>query len=551
MVADCRRDSLIQMAARRTWEIELPNGDYLVNLMLGDPRYAADKGIRIEDRLHGHEDPKAPFHVLESVPVELSDGRLTLEGVKGNCPVCFIEIVPAKEGFPKRKLAKPSKAKQLAFPGAEGFGKFVSGGRGGEVYHVTNLNWTGPGSLAWGVQSIYGGHPRTVVFDVSGHISARPGDGPLRFNAANLTIAGQTAPGNGITIRDQPVIATHSSNLILRYLRLRLGDEKKGEKSAPDTMTMEDCDGVILDHLSLSWSIDGLLDTRRMGPFTVQWCVFAEPLNHSLHPKGSHGYLMSFRSLDHSLSIHHNLFSSGTTRHPTLGDSTAELNAPGVICDFRNNVVYNWGGGNLKAGATRINLVNNVFRPGSSSRGKTALIAVQAPESQAWLHGNVWNSHLEELTADCVRLTADNHLGAHYKYANGGDRSTFEAGREFGLGEFSIPDETAMEAFETVLQHAGASLSRDAADSRMTRNVRAGKGRIIDSQKDVGGWDEKPSVIRPADFDTDQDGMPDAWEKARSHLDPNNPDDRNGDENGDGYTNLEEYLNALATRSGR
>ncbi len=202
----------------------------------------------------------------------------------------------------------------IAFPGAEGAGKFTQGGRGGDVYHVTTLEDSGPGSLREGVESIKG--PRTIVFDISGMIRLRT-DLEIR-DKSYLTIAGQTAPGKGITIADRTVKIKNCNHIVVRYLRVRLGDENKPAESGPDCITVEYDDHIILDHLSLSWGIDGNGDFRGLKNATVQWTIFSEALDDSLHRKGPHAKCTSFRDSKGVATLHHNIYASSRERHPSI-----------------------------------------------------------------------------------------------------------------------------------------------------------------------------------------------------------------------------------------
>ena len=194
----------------------------------------------------------------------------------------------------------------LAFPSAEGFGKYTKGGRGGVVYHVTNLRDDGPGSLRFGIDTA--DNPRTIVFDVAGAIELTS---PIRMeNKSYLTIAGPTAPGKGITIRDHAMVINKCSNVVVRYLRLRLGDKNKGDSSGEDVMTVDYCDQIILDHLSLSWGIDGNSDYRGNSNMTLQWLLYAEALHNSLHPKGAHAMCTSLRDCHGNTTLHHNIYST-------------------------------------------------------------------------------------------------------------------------------------------------------------------------------------------------------------------------------------------------
>jgi pectate lyase len=433
---------------------------------------------------------------------------------------------------------RASAAETPAFPGAEGFGRFAKGGRGGDVYQVTTLADSGPGSLREGIRSATG--PRTIVFEVSGTIELKS---RLVLDKPNITLAGQTAPGDGITIKDFTFQVARATNVIVRYLRFRLGDENKakGAKGGDDTLNTDDVDRVIFDHCSLSWAIDGTHDLRRGGNFTLQWCILSEALNLSLHNKGTHAMCASYRDASGNLSLHHNLFSTCRDRHPSLGSAKAP---PQYIIDFRNNLIYNWS-----AGATAnfcdhfVNCISNVWRPGPMS-GSTLPIAMKGslPDmSKGHMEGNVFEGR-DELTRDNYAALDWHrwlHPGSNYKYR--GTLADWKVDKTADVG-VAPRTEPALAAAELVLAHAGASLHRDAVDLRVIDNARNHKGKVIDSQKEVGGW----PVLRglPAPVDSDHDGMPDEWEKSHG-LNPNNPSDRNGDRDGDGYTNLEEYLNSL------
>jgi len=430
--------------------------------------------------------------------------------------------------------------RQLAFPGAEGFGRFARGGRGGEVYHVTTLADGGPGSLRHGIQTASG--PRTIVFDVSGTIALRS---ELRIDKSYLTLAGQTAPGDGITLRDHTLSLKNCHDIVIRYLRVRLGDQHK-VPGGYDTLATNDFDNVILDHLSLSWAIDGTHDFRAGGNFTIQWSILSEALHDSIHPKGPHAMCASYREPDGPISLHHNLFSTCRDRHPTLG--SADAGDPLTIVDFRNNVVYNWS-------ATAnfcdhfVNAVNNYWRPGPETDRQRLPIAMKGglPDAaRGFMDGNVFEGRDDWTDDNYASLDFHRwlHPGSGYRYA--GTVSDWK-GQRPQLGADTPVTQSAPQAYELVLARAGASLSRDAVDERVIADVRNRTGRRIDSQDEVGGWPIlKTRAVRP---DADRDGMPDKWEAAHG-LDPDDPADGPQDRNHDGYTNLEKYLNALVPTVG-
>lgn len=425
-----------------------------------------------------------------------------------------------------------------AFPGAEGFGRVAIGGRGGDVFHVTSLADAGPGSLREGLRSAKG--PRTIVFDVSGTIQLRSA---LVLDKSFITIAGQTAPGDGITLRDFTFQIRKAHDVVVRYLRLRLGDQNKevGAKGGDDTFNTEDIDRVIVDHCSLSWAIDGTHDLRRGGNFTLQWCIISEALNHSLHSKGSHAMAASYRDLSGPITLHHNLFSTCRDRHPTLGSAQEP---PSYVVDFRNNLIYNWSDGGTSNFADHfINCVNNVWRPGPMTNAKKLPIAMKGslPDlARGYMSGNVFEDR-DDLTRDNY-AALDFHRWLNdstgYKY-RGTVASWKSAPPDLGV---NLPQtEPAAAAAERVLARAGASLARDAVDERVTTNARERKGKLLDSEQEVGGWPALKS--KPAPLDTDGDGMPDAWETAHG-LNPKNAMD-GAKSAASGYTNLEEYLNSL------
>jgi hypothetical protein len=424
---------------------------------------------------------------------------------------------------------------QLAFPGAEGFGRFARGGRGGDVYHVTTLDDDGQGSLRDGIRSAEG--PRTIVFDLSGTILLKS---PLVIDKSYLTIAGQSAPGDGICLRDQTFRIRKASHIIVRYLRIRLGDQNKPRPSGPDCIDTTDIDHVIFDHLSAGWGIDGNHDLRRGGNFTLQWSIYAEALNNSLHHKGSHAMLASFRDLTAGISLHHNLLASSRERHPTLGGSPRT--DPKALADFRNNVIYNLEGA-TNLGNCKINVINNYYRPGPNTPTDRLPLAIKAENrgaTKVYLSGNLFEG--------TNKFDRDNLLAVDFvRWAKGNYLTTTAAevrhDSEFSLDKIPFT-QSARYAYETVLARSGASLVRDAADTRIVKGVRDRTHHMIDSQDEVGGWPELKT--KPAPSDRDRDGIPDRWENDHG-LHPDDASDGNRDRDNDGYTNLEEYLNGLVS----
>jgi pectate lyase len=423
---------------------------------------------------------------------------------------------------------------QLAFPGAEGFGQFARGGRGGDVYYVTNLADDGPGSLRYGIRTAQG--PRTILFNVSGTIALKS---RLVVDKSHITLAGQSAPGDGICLRDHTFRIKSASHIIVRYMRFRLGDENKPMPSGDDCINTDDVNHVIFDHISASWGIDGNHDLRRGGNFTLQWSIYTEALHDSLHEKGPHAMLASFRDLTAGITLHHNLFASSRERHPTLGGSPRTY--PEAVVDFRNNVIYNVEGA-TNLGNCKINMVNNYFRPGPNTPDDHYPVAVKAENpgaTKAHLRGNVFER--QEI------FTKDNFRAIDFaRWSKGNYLHTTLADvrvtQEYNLAANRPRTQSAMEAYELVLRESGASLSRDAADERLVQGVRNRTHRMINSQRDVGGWPELHSTAPRSD--RDRDGMPDQWESEHD-TNPDDALDGNRDLDNDGYTNLEGYLNSL------
>lgn len=429
-----------------------------------------------------------------------------------------------------------------AFPGAEGYGRFANGGRGGDVYHVTNLDDSGKGSLRDAIKSKKADVPRTVVFDVGGTIKLKS---PLKIESVKgLTLAGQTAPGDGITLRDHGIAFSKCSDIVVRYLRFRLGDETKTSEDVINVgPEKEGCRDMIFDHLTATWGIDGIMDVYAADRFTMQWCLFGEALHESTHHKGGHAMLMSIRKTRGNVSIHHNLLFSSRDRHPTLGGYPPPQSSADAIFDFRNNVIYNWEGAcNLATG--RFNLVNNYWRPGPNTDFKRDPYPI-APKAEAqnvttgFLGGNVFEGKPE--------WSSDNYAAFQWgvrggKYIGEVTPEKFKQPAEIVAKTDRPATQSAEAAYELVLTKAGASKVRDSADERVIAGVKDRTHRRIDSQKEVGSWPRLKNGEAPKDGDSD--GMSDTWEKAHD-LDPGDSSDGNITQK-DGYTNLEHYLNSLA-----
>jgi pectate lyase len=393
-----------------------------------------------------------------------------------------------------------------AFPDAEGYGKYTSGGRGGSVYEVTNLNDSGPGSFRDAVSQ----SNRTIVFRVSGDIELQS---TIHIQSSNLTIAGQTAPGDGICIRDYPTIIRGANNIILRYVRFRLGD-RYGLNS--DAFGIDNgCQNIIVDHCTMSWGVDECFSTYHGNPkyITVQWCIVGEGLDLNGHSMGG---LWGGHT-----SYHHNLVHTNNSRHP-------KYNSDSDPTDSRNNVIYNWRANSAYTGSQgKVNLVNNYYKAGPATGSLKHRIVQASDTFRMYISGNY--------VAGYPAITADNWNG-------GVDDPPIRHHEPFDV-PYPIPEQSAVDAYHEVIRHVGASFPRrDDADNRAIKNLVDSTGSILVRQSDAGGFPRLYSL--PAPDDTDHDGMPDDWEDAEG-LDKNDPEDRNGDKNGNGYTNLEDYLNGL------
>ena len=463
--------------------------------------------------------------------------------------------------------------RMIAFPGAEGFGRFTTGGRGGKVYHVTTLEDNGKtslvGSFRWAnAQS----GPRTIVFDVSGTIMLKSA---LRISK-NTTVAGQTAPGDGICLANYPV--TLDENVIVRYVRFRLGNEAiKTNPTAHegDGLGAMDRKNIIVDHCSVSWSIDECLSVYGSKDITVQWCISSQSLVNAGHSKGSHGYGGNWGGS--GASYHHNLMIHHTSRTPRLGPRPGTQTDERM--DLRNNVIYNWGGNGCYGGeGMNVNIVNNYYKPGPGTPSGTKgmrIASINIRTSDYTKHNtaspnewdkmwHVWGKYFVDgnVNSKYSQVTDDNWTYGIYNQidANGNDGTYTEVTKdtirlEEPIAFVATTTHTAEQAYEKVLQYVGACLHRDALDDIMISDARdgvatftgSGNGKgFINSQDDVKSkiptlWPELKQEAPKAD--TDGDGMPDEWEDSHG-LDKNNKADGNQTGEG-GYTNLEIYLNSL------
>ena len=422
----------------------------------------------------------------------------------------------------------------------EGGGAAVTGGDGGSIYRVTRLDDgldpnTGlpqAGTLRYAVNQT---GVRRVLFSVAGtiHLTSE-----LRIKTGSITIDGQSAPGDGICIADYPLVI-NADNVIVRFLRVRLGDESNTES---DAVSVNNATGVVLDHLSCSWSVDECVSCYGNTNFTMQYCIVSESLKESIHGKGSHGYGGIWGGTN--ASFHHNMLAHHDSRNPRFDHSYVNNTCFGPI-DYVNNVVYNWGGNSTYGGegytqARKINMVNNYYKYGPSTSKKTRLVDPTVSCSfcsdghtlipgKFYLSGNYMYGSSE--------VTADNWKGSTQQGSN------VKANARWTDGLTAIKNEqTAEAAYETVLAKAGCSLHRDALDTRIVNDVKNGTGSLINTQSQVGGWPTLQSGTH--ETDTDYDGIPDAWE-SEFGLNPNDPADARTTTLVTGYTNLEVYMRHL------
>jgi pectate lyase len=402
-----------------------------------------------------------------------------------------------------------------AFPGAEGFGANTQGGRGGKVIFVENLNDSGPGSLRAAIETR---GPRYILFRVSGIIELEK---PLELRRPDCTIAGQSAPGDGVCLKNFDFcVAAH--NVVVRHMRFRPGDEpaaalrEKGQNFEPDAVTIaRPARDVIIDHCSASWSTDECLTVSGEGitNVTVQWCIISESLNQGAHHKGNHGFGSLIRT-NGNVTYHHNLYAHHRSRCPrpgTYGDGS-------ILFDFCNNVVYD-GNGYSAGEPTRLNYVGNYIR-----KPNGPAFSVGGDATEMYQAGN-FQEDAGAKNDDFWQLISK-------------ERSHNKRAEPFQVA--SVETQAAKDAYESILATAGATLpKRDAVDARVVDEVRNGKIGLANSQTEVGGWPAYRST--PSPQDSDNDGMPDDWETEQG-LNPEK-DDHVGDADGDGYPNLEEWLN--------
>jgi hypothetical protein len=429
-----------------------------------------------------------------------------------------------------------------AFPGAEGGGMHTTGGRGGKVLYVTSLADDGTeGTLRW---AVYQKGARTIMFKVSGIISLSK---PLSIKNGDLTIAGQTAPGDGICIKDYNVFVS-ADNVIIRFMRFRLGDLIKDHE--PDAIGGKDSKNIIIDHCSSSWSVDECASFYSNENFTMQWCIISESLNNSEHPKGAHGYGGIWGGKN--ASFHHNLIAHHNSRNPRFnGLRRSGLKYNNSLdeerVDFRNNVIYNWGDNSSYGGESgNYNIVANYFKSGPATKpsSKNRITSVDIDADPTVCPPGYGKYYIQDnFVFGAPEVTKNNWKGV--SFAKGVTQTESKVDTPFMF--VPIKHHTAETAFEKVMLYSGASFKKDVIDARIVHDVKTGtatfkgvkNGRpgLIDSQSDVGGWPEYKSEAAP--LDSNNDGIPDGW------LEKNYPTKTANDFNSEGYTFLELYINSL------
>jgi hypothetical protein len=448
-----------------------------------------------------------------------------------------------------RLMNSISPEEPIAFPGAEGFGKYTTGGRGGKMYIVSNLNDSGEGSFRKAAEKK---EPRIIVFAVSGTIHLQ-----TKLNiAGNATIAGQTAPGDGICLADQPVVL-NGDNIIVRFLRFRMGDkfQNKGMvagSGSDDAFGAMKRKNIIVDHCSLSWSTDEVFSVYAGDSTTLQWNLISEPLNYSYHFETGdkdferHGYGAIWGG--RHLTAHHNLFAHCNSRTPRFDGIR---NAPEENVDYRNNVIYNWGGNNVYAGeGGNYNIVNNYYQPGPSTSKKSNSQIVNPfkkdptiPFGKFYIEGNFLEGNPD--------INKNNWYGVVLNDGNESDKENAKLNSP--IGSVAVTTQSAIDAYKSVLQYAGAIAPvRDTLDQRVIEDVRKGRGKFIDVQggyphgtpyeQTVNAWPALKSL--PAPVDTDKDGMPDEFEK-NNNLNINDASDAPKNSLHKHYTNIEMYINSI------
>ena len=455
-------------------------------------------------------------------------------------------------------MPAPDRSKVPAFPGADGAGKYTTGGAGGVVYTVTSLaDDETEGTLRWAIRKK---GPRTIIFAVSGIIELQS---PLKINNGDLTIAGQTAPGDGICLKNY-TMSVQADNVIVRFIRSRMGDIKQKGDDAMNGFKHHR--NIIIDHCSMSWSTDECASFYDNSNFTMQWCIISESLANSIHEKGSHGYGGLWGG--QPATFHHNLLAHHTNRTPRLCGSRYTGKPEEEKVELFNNVIYNYGSDGAYAGeGGSYNFLAKYYKPGpfTATKGSykrlfTAYADDGKNKNAAGTHGvfyfndNYVDPSCPKLSdkqkADIYKIQRNNSYGLIIKKDFAPEKELLTE-KPFNIAEHTSL-QSARKAYKSVLDYAGASLKRDVIDTRIVEETRKGNytyegshgstNGMIDRPADVGGWPAYKSEKAPQD--TDKDGMPDEWEK-NNGLNPNDITDGAKYSLNAQYTNLEVYINSL------
>ena len=460
-----------------------------------------------------------------------------------------------------------AQAQTLAFPSAEGFGKYASGGRGGKVVEVTNLNDSGEGSLRWALTEA-GKENATIVFRVSGIIDIGPNpqrknERSIRAKLKNVTIAGQTAPGEGILLRGGKLNLGGSENVIIRNIRSRLGVREDIEGSKKErfieggAIGIENARNIMIDHCCFGWSGEENVTMYDNHYTTMQWCIIHEGLHDAGHKKGVRGYGCQWGGSP--ATFHHNLLTHNDSRSARINGASNPEGDKNVFLEYINNVNYNWGrrnscyGGENEAGegsSHECNFIGNYYKPGPAHPQDNIFIELsQARKGKQLTSPSIWyfdGNVMEGVKAKDNWSLVGNQTPFAIEQQKSGRRL-----QTAGYQEYLFKPESAKKAYRHVLECAG-TIHRDAVELRIVEDVRSGhpkyqglsanKPGIIDSPADADGWPQYASA-QPV-LDNDHDGMADEWERANG-LNPNDPEDRNKIISKIGYTALEVYLNSL------
>ena len=481
----------------------------------------------------------------------------TVSGLRGHLTYFWRVDSVAADGAVTPGEIWTFRPRQLAFPGAEGHGRFARGGRGGVVVHVSNLDDSGPGSFRDAIEGEHGDAPRTIVFDVGGLITLQS-DIVIGGNQSKITIAGQTAPGSGVCIKRQMFGLSGARDVQVRFLRIFPGKESGETQNATGMAGVDHC---IMDHCSFGWALDEAFSSRGAKNLTLQRSLIAEMLNvagHNKYPAGSaHGYAATIGG--DVGSFHHNLLVHNEGRNWSMaGGLSGDGNYTGRL-DIFNNVVYNWGGRTTDGGAHEVNFVNNYYKPGPATR----IFTVLNPQYGAF--GGTQRYHMAGNVLPGRLDARDQAPGRKLGTERGGvlpenSKPPYEAWSDTPFFPSHATIHGAVAAYKQVLSDVGCN--QPAPDTHDLRRIQetltgatthkgsvSGKPGLPDTTDDVGGWADYGHEVRPPDWDTDRDGLPDWWERIRG-LDPASAagdfTDSNADPDGDGFTHLEDYLNWMA-----